>query len=106
MLLPPRVNFTNILQAAFTLADSKSAKKDSQVKQLFALLGSLSVKADHRMFLRTAFFHHHFMSSFFCASRLTLNLLAQSVKHKSLAQKNHKFGMPTGIIYAHKLWVK
>ena len=29
------VNFTNILRAAFTRKDPKSAKKDSQVKQLF-----------------------------------------------------------------------
>ena len=41
----PGINFTIILQAAFTHADPKSAKKDSQVKQLFALLGSASVKA-------------------------------------------------------------
>ena len=35
-----RVNFTKILRAAFTLPDPNSAKKDSQVKQLFALMGS------------------------------------------------------------------
>ena len=40
----PWVNFTIILQAAFMPADPKSAKKTSQVKQLFALLGSASVK--------------------------------------------------------------
>ena len=43
--LKPRVNFTIILQAAFTPGDPKSAKKDSQVKQLFALWGSASIKA-------------------------------------------------------------
>jgi len=32
------IDFTNILCAAFTGIDPKSAKKDSQVKQLFALL--------------------------------------------------------------------
>ena len=37
-------NFTNILRAAFMQADPKIAKK-SQVKQLFALSGSASVKA-------------------------------------------------------------
>ena len=42
------VNFINILRAAFMPADPKSAKKDSQVNQLFALLGSVSVKAAHR----------------------------------------------------------
>ena len=44
-LTPPGVDFTNILHAAFTSADSKSAKKDSQLKQLFAILGSAGVKA-------------------------------------------------------------
>ena len=33
------------LRAAFTRADPKSTKKDSQVKQLFALSGPASVKA-------------------------------------------------------------
>jgi len=42
------VNFINILHAAFTQADPESAKKDSQVKQLFALSGSASVKAGHK----------------------------------------------------------
>ena len=41
----PGVNFTNILRAAFTHADPKSPKKDSQLKQLFVLLGSAGVKA-------------------------------------------------------------
>ena len=41
---PPGVSFINILHAAFTCADPKSAK-NSQVKQLFALLGSVHVKA-------------------------------------------------------------
>ena len=41
----PGVNFTNILRAAFTHADPKRPKKDSQFKQLFALLGSAGVKA-------------------------------------------------------------
>ena len=47
-LTQPRVNFTNILQAAFTRTDPKSAKKDSQVTQLFVLLGSALVKAAHK----------------------------------------------------------
>ena len=38
------VNFTNILCAASTRADSKSTKKYSQLKQLFAILGSGGVK--------------------------------------------------------------
>ena len=40
--------FTNILRAAFTHADPKSAKKDSQLNQLFALFGSASIKAAHK----------------------------------------------------------
>ena len=44
------VNFNNILGAAFTQADPKIAKKDSQVKQLFALLGSVCVKALRKSF--------------------------------------------------------
>ena len=39
------VNFTNILQATFMNTDPKSAIKDSQVKQLLALLGSVRVRA-------------------------------------------------------------
>ena len=42
---PPWVNFNNILQAAYTRSDPKSAKKDNHVKQLFALSGSAWVKA-------------------------------------------------------------
>ena len=35
----PRVNFTNVLRAAFALVDPKKAKKDSQVKQFFCAFG-------------------------------------------------------------------
>ena len=35
----------NILPTAFLLVDSKSAKKDSSLKQLFALLGSAAINA-------------------------------------------------------------
>ena len=44
----PGVDFTNILHAAFTCTDPKSAKKDSQAKQLFALSGSVRVKAGRK----------------------------------------------------------
>ena len=42
------VNFTNILFAAYTRVDPNSGIKDSQVKQLFALLGSVCIKAVHK----------------------------------------------------------
>ena len=41
----PRVNFTNILRTAFLCEDPKSAKKDSQLRQLLAISGSARVKA-------------------------------------------------------------
>ena len=47
-LTPRSINFTNILLAAFMRADPKSAKKDSQLKQLFALLQSVVIKAVHK----------------------------------------------------------
>ena len=43
--LTPGFNFINILQAVFMCTDTERAKKDCKVKQLFVLLGSLSVKA-------------------------------------------------------------
>ncbi len=45
MILSPGVNFTNILQAAFTYEDPKSAKKHRQLDCLFALLESALIKA-------------------------------------------------------------
>jgi len=45
MKLTPVVDFTNILQAAFTHADPKRAKKYCKTVCLFALLGSSRVKA-------------------------------------------------------------
>ena len=47
-LYPPGVNFTNILRAAFTLADPKSAKRQVMLRSFFALLGSASIKAAHK----------------------------------------------------------
>jgi len=48
------VNFINILQADFTHADPKSAKKGSQVVSLFlALLGSMRTKAARRMLMKS-----------------------------------------------------
>ena len=43
--LRPGVNFTIILQAAFMRPRSQEHKKDSQVKQFFALLGPAAIKA-------------------------------------------------------------
>jgi len=39
------VNFTNILRAAFTHADPKSARKTDGLTEVLALLGSLRIKA-------------------------------------------------------------
>ncbi len=44
----PGVNFINILLAAFTSTDPKSAKKTDSFTVSFALLGSALVKAAHR----------------------------------------------------------
>ena len=46
------VNFTNFLQAAFTLADPKSAIKLLNLSVFFAHLGSSRIKAAHRMLLK------------------------------------------------------
>ena len=51
------VNFTNILQAAFTHADPKSAKKTVKLSSFFALLGSACVKAAHRMLVKLTLAH-------------------------------------------------
>jgi len=47
------VNFINILLAAFTGADPKSAYKYSQAINLFALLGSARVKALCKMMVNS-----------------------------------------------------
>ena len=46
------VNFTNVLRAAFTRADPKSAKKTVKLSSFFALLGSASVKAARRTLVK------------------------------------------------------
>jgi hypothetical protein len=51
MKLTPGVNLINILHAAFALADPKSAK--NTVKSFFSLLGSASVKAAHKMLIKS-----------------------------------------------------
>ena len=51
-LNPPVVNFTNILQAAFTRADPKSAKQLLNWIVFFALLGSARVKAACRTLVK------------------------------------------------------
>ena len=48
----PGVNFTNVLQAAFTLADPKSAKKSLKLSSFIALLGSVRVKAVRRTLVK------------------------------------------------------
>ena len=48
----PGVNFTNILQAAFTRADPKIAKKTVKFSSFIALLGSSHVKAARRTLVK------------------------------------------------------
>ncbi len=43
--VPTGVNFTNIIQAAFTHADPEQAKKTDNLTVFFMLLGSLGIKA-------------------------------------------------------------
>ncbi len=43
------VNFINILQADFTRADPKSAKKIDNLTVFFTLLGSTSIKAEPKL---------------------------------------------------------
>ncbi len=50
--LLPRVNFINILQAAFTHEDSKNAKKTVKLSVFFTLLGSARTKAARRMLMK------------------------------------------------------
>ena len=47
-----RVNFTNILQAAFTRADPKSAKKTVKLSSFIVLLGTERVKAACRTLVK------------------------------------------------------
>jgi len=53
MLPPPRINFTNILHAAFTYADLKSTKNKVKLSVLYVLLGSACVKAAHKMLVKS-----------------------------------------------------
>ena len=50
--LAPGVNFTNVLQAAFALADPESVKKLLDLTVLFALLVSGCVKAAQRTLMK------------------------------------------------------
>jgi hypothetical protein len=46
------VSFINVLQAAFTLEDPKSAKKTDNLAVFFALLGSARKKAARKMLVK------------------------------------------------------
>jgi len=50
-LTTPDVNFINV-QAAFACTDPKCTKKTVKLSVFFALLGSASVKAVHRMLMK------------------------------------------------------
>ncbi len=47
----PGVNFINVLWAAFTCADPECAKKTYNFTVFFTLLGSVGIKAVHRMLM-------------------------------------------------------
>ena len=49
---PPRVNFTNVLLAAFTLTDPNSTTKLLDLTVFFALLGSACVKSARRRLMK------------------------------------------------------
>jgi hypothetical protein len=55
MKLSPGVNFTNILRAAFTQEDSKSAKDIDVLTVFFAILRSASVKVVRKHFVHPSF---------------------------------------------------
>ncbi len=50
---PPGVNFINILRTAFALVDPDSVRTQSSCQYLFTLLGTTSVKAVHRMLMKS-----------------------------------------------------
>ena len=51
-LAPLRVNFNNVLAAAFVRADPKSAKKTDNFTVFFALSGSACVKVANRTLMK------------------------------------------------------
>jgi len=51
-LSTPRVNFVNVLRAAFACTDPENAKKTVKLSVLFALLGSAGLKAAHRTLVK------------------------------------------------------
>jgi len=86
--LPPStgLNFINILWAAITCADPKSAKKYCQAVNLFWIFSICTPKScsENDDEIESWYqFHRNSMSSF-CASRFTLILLALSVQWKKL----------------------
>jgi len=46
------IDISNILQAAFTLADPKSTKYTDDLAVLFSLFGSAALKAVHKMLVK------------------------------------------------------
>ena len=52
MKLTPRIDFTNILHAAFTRSDSKSAKNTVKPSVIFGLLEPLHIKSTRKMLVK------------------------------------------------------
>jgi len=78
------VNFINILGAAFTRKDPKSSKKTAKLSIIFALLGSLRVKAARRMLMKLTPGVNSIKRCFYlalqCPSSTTKNLNNYSIK--------------------------
>jgi len=97
MKLTTRVNFINVLQAAFTLIDPKSVKKIDNLPVFFALLGPAQVNTVHRTLmkltpgvnfiniLRASFSYKSKSSSFFSNYVWLCNFLAPKYRQKTRA---------------------
>jgi len=73
MKLTPGVNVNNVLKAAFTRPDPKSAKKTVKLSVFFSLLGSANAKAARRLWMKLTNivdFTNMFTKSFYVCSQV------------------------------------
>jgi len=74
-------NFINVLRAAFTCTDTKSAKKTVKSSSFFTLSGSVSVKAACRMLMKlTRDFQFKCSAREFSKTGSNIEVLLQSKK--------------------------